>query len=108
MKVFGKVFIAVAAVLIVLILALCCFTTVPTGYTGIVTTFGRVENYTFDAGFHVKSPFQKVVKMDNRTQKAVETLQTWTARRSSWRSSSSASATRPPRPTRRRASRSSC
>jgi regulator of protease activity HflC (stomatin/prohibitin superfamily) len=79
MKVFGKVFIAVAAVLIVLILALCCFTTVPTGYTGIVTTFGRVENYTFDAGFHVKSPFQKVVKMDNRTQKAVETLQAFSS-----------------------------
>ena len=79
MKVFGKVFIAAAAVLIVLILALCCFTTVPTGYTGIVTTFGRVENYTFDAGFHVKSPFQKVVKMDNRTQKAVETLQAFSS-----------------------------
>ena len=23
-----------------------CITTIPTGHTGIVTTFGRVENYT--------------------------------------------------------------
>ncbi len=42
---------------------------VPTGYTGIVTTFGRVEDYTLEAGFHFKSPFQNVVMMDNREQK---------------------------------------
>ena len=79
MKNVGKVLIVVGALVVVLVLALTCFTTVPTGYTGIVTTFGRVENYTFDAGFHVKSPFQKVVKMDNRTQKAVETLQAFSS-----------------------------
>ena len=79
MKNIGKVFIVVAAVVAVFVLALCCITTVPTGYTGIVTTFGRVEQYTFDAGFHIKSPFQKVVKMDNRTQKAVESLQAFSS-----------------------------
>ena len=46
-----------------------CTARVPTGYTGIVTTFGRVENYTLDAGFHLKNPFQQVILMDNREQK---------------------------------------
>ena len=47
-----------------------CITTVPTGHTGIVTTFGRVENQTFEAGVHIKAPWQQVVVMDNRIQKA--------------------------------------
>ena len=44
--------------------------TIPTGHTGVITTFGKVENYTLDAGVHVKAPWQKVIKMDNRIQKA--------------------------------------
>lgn len=44
-------------------------TVVPTGYTGILTTFGRVENRTIGAGAHLILPWQNVVKMDNRTQK---------------------------------------
>lgn len=67
------------AVLLALIILFTCFTTVPTGYTGIVTTFGRVEDYTFDAGFHFKSPFQSVVKMDNRTQKTAEQFQAFSS-----------------------------
>ena len=43
--------------------------TVPTGSTGIVTTFGRIENITLDAGIHFMLPWKKVVNMDNRTQK---------------------------------------
>lgn len=48
--------------------------TVPTGHTGILTTFGKVEDVTLEAGVHIKSPFQKVVVMDNRTQVARITL----------------------------------
>ncbi len=59
---------AVAVILVVILFSLCA-TQVPTGYTGIVTTFGRVEDVTLEAGFHVKSPFQKIVLMDNREQK---------------------------------------
>ena len=51
------------------------FTVVPTGHTGILTTFGRVENTTLEAGLHVKTPFQQVVVMDNRTQKQQLELQ---------------------------------
>lgn len=43
--------------------------TVPTGNTGIVTTFGKVENITLDAGVHFMAPWKKVINMDNRTQK---------------------------------------
>lgn len=53
-------------------LVICLFgfvKTVPTGSTGIVTTFGRIENITLDAGIHFMLPWQKVVNMDNRTQK---------------------------------------
>lgn len=44
--------------------------TVPTGHTGILTTFGKVEDKTLEAGMHIKSPFQEIVCMDNRTQVA--------------------------------------
>lgn len=53
-------------------LVICLFgfvKTVPTGSTGIVTTFGKIENITLDAGIHFMLPWQKVVNMDNRTQK---------------------------------------
>ena len=66
----NKTIIILAAVLILGVLVYTtCTAQVPTGYTGILTTFGRVESYTLDAGFHFKSPFQNVVLMDNREQK---------------------------------------
>lgn len=43
---------------------------VPTGHTGILTTFGKVEDTTLEAGVHFKAPYQEVVIMDNRAQKA--------------------------------------
>lgn len=59
----------VLLVVIVIFVASTCTSVVPTGYTGILTTFGRVADYTLDAGFHLKSPFQNVTLMDNREQK---------------------------------------
>ena len=47
---------------------------VPTGHTGIVTEFGRVEDYTLDSGLHFVAPWKSVVNMDNRTQIATITL----------------------------------
>ena len=67
---FSKTLIVVIIILILGVLVYStCTAQVPTGYTGIVTTFGRVESHTLDAGFHLKSPFQNVVLMDNREQK---------------------------------------
>lgn len=59
----------VSIVLAVLVLIVGCIAIVPTGYTGILTTFGRVEDKTISAGFNFIAPWQNVVKMDNRTQK---------------------------------------
>ena len=47
---------------------------VPTGHTGVVTTFGKVENVTYEAGINFVAPWKKVINMDNRTQKASLTL----------------------------------
>lgn len=55
--------------IVVVILLLFSTTIIPTGHTGVLTTFGRVENTTLDEGFHLKAPWQGVVKMDNRIQK---------------------------------------
>lgn len=65
--------IAVAVVLILLLNGILppgisIMTSVPTGYTGIMTTFGKVETTPIDAGFHVKRPWQRIVLMDNRVQ----------------------------------------
>lgn len=59
----------VLCIVVFLILAASCTVSVPTGHTGIVTTFGKVEDETLDAGMHFKLPWQAVVKMDNRNQK---------------------------------------
>lgn len=58
-----------ALVVLLAAVMLSCVTVVPTGYTGILTTFGRVEERTISAGAHLILPWQEVVKMDNRTQK---------------------------------------
>lgn len=58
-----------SAALAIVIVALACVSYVPTGYTGIVTTFGKVHDTTLDAGIAFHSPFDNVIKMDNREQK---------------------------------------
>jgi regulator of protease activity HflC (stomatin/prohibitin superfamily) len=56
-------------VIVLLILVSSCFASVAAGCTGIVTTFGKVEDTILDAGLHAKLPWQKVITMDNRNQK---------------------------------------
>ena len=58
----------------VVLIALSTIRTVPTGHTGIVTTFGKVEDTTLEAGLHILAPWQEVTNMDNRTQKEVINL----------------------------------
>ncbi len=80
MKGFRKILIILAAIVLVAIFVLnTCTTVVPTGYTGIVTTFGRVSDTTLDAGFHLKSPVQQIVMMDNREQKKSFTTQSFSS-----------------------------
>ena len=56
-----------------------CTVTVNTGYTAIVTTFGKVEDYTLEAGFHFKTPFQQIITMDNREQKTTFATQAFSS-----------------------------
>lgn len=56
----------VAAIVLVI---LSCISYVPTGYTGIVTTFGKVHENTLDAGINFHAPWDNVIKMDNREQR---------------------------------------
>lgn len=57
------------SILCLIISLLGCIKSIPTGYTGIVTTFGRVEEKVLDAGLHLVKPLQNVVLMDNREQR---------------------------------------
>ena len=65
----GRIVVTALVVVIALIFAISCFSFVPTGHTGVVTLFGKVEDYTLDSGVHFKNPFARVIKMDNRIQK---------------------------------------
>lgn len=59
----------IGILLAIVILVASCIQVIPTGYTGILTTFGRVENRTVSSGINFIAPWQDIVKMDNRTQK---------------------------------------
>lgn len=52
------------SVLGVLIIFFGCIANVGTGKTGVVTTFGKIENYTLDSGFHLKAPWRTVTEID--------------------------------------------
>lgn len=65
-----KIIALVVCAVLLLVVALTCFTVVPAGHTGVVLTFGAVEDNVFDEGLHFKAPLvQTVVQMNNRTQK---------------------------------------
>lgn len=59
----------VFVILFVLLLAWNATSIVPTGYTGIKTTFGKVEDDVLSSGVNFILPWQSVITMDNRTQK---------------------------------------
>jgi prohibitin 2 len=68
-KIRNIIIIAVIAV-VVIAAAASCFTVVQAGHTGVVMTFGAVNDNVLSEGIHFKVPFvQSVVQMDNRTQK---------------------------------------
>ena len=65
----------VAGVVAILLLAISCTSYVPTGYTGIVTTFGKVHDNTLDAGINFHAPWDNVITMDNREQRGTFQLE---------------------------------
>ena len=65
----------IGVVLAVILVILSCAAYVPTGYTGIVTTFGKVHEETLDAGINFHAPWDNVITMDNREQRAAFNLE---------------------------------
>ena len=64
----GRLFLIIVPVLVIAIF-LSCLRIVPTGHTGIVVTFGKVETGSLESGPNFVLPWQKVVNLDNRVQK---------------------------------------
>ena len=65
----------IGIVLCIVLVIISCVSYVPTGYTGIVTTFGKVHENTLDAGLNVHAPWDNVITMDNREQRVPFALQ---------------------------------
>ncbi|MDL2317503.1 hypothetical protein LJC74_00220 [Eubacteriales bacterium OttesenSCG-928-A19] len=60
----------IVVAVIVLLVIFTSFVTVPAGHTGVVVTMGRVSDNVLSDGLHFKLPWQNVILIDNRTQKA--------------------------------------
>lgn len=61
-------------VVVAILITLSCMANVPTGHTGVLTTFGKVEDNTLEAGMNFKAPWQEVIVLDNRVQKQTTDL----------------------------------
>ena len=60
---------SVACILLALtIVGVSCISTVPTGHTGILTTFGRVEDRNLPEGMNFHAPWQNITTMTNKEQ----------------------------------------
>lgn len=51
---------------------IACTSTVPTGHTGILSTFGRVEDISLGNGLNFHKPWQTIVTMTNKEQTFTE------------------------------------
>lgn len=62
--------VCIGIIVLILIMGCCSITTVPTGYIGVKTRFGKVQNDVIQEGLNIKMPFmEKIVKIDCRTKK---------------------------------------
>lgn len=69
-----KIILIIVAILFVLIIISNCFNTIPTGFIGIKTRFGKAKDGVLQEGLNFKLPFiEEIVKIDCRTKK-IETI----------------------------------
>lgn len=62
--------IVITVIIIGIVVLIASITTVPTGYVGVKTRFGQVQDDVIQEGFNLKAPFiESIVKIDCRTQK---------------------------------------
>ena len=59
------------SIILIAIVLFASITTVPTGYVGVKTRFGEVQDDVIQEGLNTKVPFiEKIVKIDCRTKKS--------------------------------------
>lgn len=72
----GKKITGILSIIVALALVfVACISYVPTGHTGILTTFGKVHDETLDAGLAWHAPWDNVINMDNREQRVTFNLE---------------------------------
>jgi len=59
-------------VMVVLMLAMGCFVTVPAGHVGVADTFGVVDDNVIQPGLHFKWPWTGVTMFSGKTQKYID------------------------------------
>ena len=65
----GRIIGGVVAVIAAIVIVSSCAAVVPTGSTGVITTFGKVSENTYSEGFHLKIPIaQQMVIISNKIQ----------------------------------------
>lgn len=68
-KKFNKIYFSLVALGVVMMFLSASFTIIPTGYTGVRTTFGQIDNVTLQNGFNWKVPFiQNIATVNNKQQ----------------------------------------
>ncbi len=70
---------SILAILPLLLIIAGCVSTIPAGHTGVLVTFGKVENKILSEGVNFKLPYQQVIKIDNRVQKNTFTLEAFSS-----------------------------
>ena len=72
--------VVICTILLVVIIVVCnCFKSIPTGYVGVKTQFGKVQDTVLHEGLNGKVPFiEKIVLMNCKTQKCEYTMETST------------------------------
>ena len=73
-----KIILIAAVGIIVLVFLFSSFTIIPTGYSGVRTTFGQIDSITVQNGFNWKIPFvQSIAKVNIKQQDVTFTEQIW-------------------------------
>jgi regulator of protease activity HflC (stomatin/prohibitin superfamily) len=61
-----------AIVILIIMVFLGCYTTIPAGNVGIADTFGVVDNNVLQPGLHLKFPWTGITMMSGQTQKYMD------------------------------------
>ena len=73
-----RLILTIAAALFMLITLLCSFAIIPSGYTGVRTTFGQIDTVAVSNGFIVKIPYvQSIKRVNNKQQDKHIEAQVW-------------------------------